>query len=88
MAKMSRDVIKIAFKGFFTKDLIYAAEVSRIEDTIDKLQHDITLYLSKIANERLPDHLSRRLYKQALLKSILMEVSNRIKKLTGLNLQN
>ncbi|MDR0676681.1 MAG: Na/Pi cotransporter family protein [Elusimicrobiota bacterium] len=50
MAKMSNNILKLIFEGFLDKDVDKIKKVFIIEDEIDKLQHDITLYLSKIVN--------------------------------------
>jgi phosphate:Na+ symporter len=61
MAKMSSNVLDITFEGFLTKDNAKILKVYELENEIDKLQHDITLYLSKIVNERMSYEIANSL---------------------------
>lgn len=61
MSKMTTKILNITFKGFLEKDIYTLEKIYKKEDEIDKLQHDITIYLSKIANESMTLDMSSSL---------------------------
>ncbi|MCP3660113.1 MAG: Na/Pi cotransporter family protein [Bacteroidetes bacterium] len=61
MAKSSAQILGIAMEGFFNRDPKTIKKVHKFEENIDKFQYDITLYLSKISNERLSNKISSKL---------------------------
>ena len=61
MSKMTTEILKITFKGFLEKDIYTLKKIYNKENEVDKLQHDITLYLSRITNERMTRDISSSL---------------------------
>jgi len=61
MAQMCREALELSFNSFVNKDAKYLKKLSELEDAIDNLQSEITLYLVDISRQQLDSEQSDEL---------------------------